>query len=872
MKFAFAGRSGRSVAIARAVFLTGAAGLALTIGGTARAQDEAPQQADDAAQQATSANDGNTIVVTATKRAQTLQDTPVAVSVTSAKTLEQAQIRDLQDLTSVVPSLQVSQLQSSANTNFIIRGFGNGANNAGIEPSVGVFIDGVYRSRSAAQIADFPDVSRIEVLRGPQSTLFGKNASVGVISIVTKEPQFQFGGNVEASYGNYNAIVLKGMVTGPISDTIAVSLAAGLNKRDGYNYDAGTGNDTNERNRWFVRGQMLFEPSSDLKVRIIGDYGKMNENCCGVVNLQPSDATTLVRLLGGNVNGTDAIYDNKVYDNFDSTNDIENWGLSGQIDWTKGPVTLTSITAYRESTAITNQDSDFTTADLIGRNYQDVRIKTFTQEFRATTNFDGPLNAMVGAYYFNEHIDQANQIQFGTQFRPYGDLLIQGASGGALNLATLETVLGSLEGDPTKYQGAFFRAGDGLDEHYKLKDEAYSFFGQLDFKPVDGLTLTGGINYTQDTKHFSTNVTSTDVFSQIDLDSPTYAPFRYQLLYAGALAQGYPDATAAAYATANMNNAAANPLSGLKSFQFLPAFLNLPNSVEPGRTSDDKFTYLARAAYDLTKHVNVYLSYATGFKASSINLSRDSRPSASDAVALEAAGLTQINQTYGSRYAGPENSTVWEFGLKADWGVATLNFAAFKQIIKGFQSNVFTGTGFELANAGQESVRGFEFEGAVHPATPLTLGLSLTYLDPKYDDFKYSAVGDLSGTKPAGIPAISATWTATWVQPVGTANLTLRGDFHYESPVQIEEGLPGYLSYGTAAAIAAAQPYRREVKELNASATLALQNGVELTVWGRNITDDRYLVSIFDSVAQPFSISGYTNQPRTYGATVRYRF
>src|SRR3546814_5606343 len=156
---------------------------------------------------------GNDIIVTASKRSQTLQDTPVAVSVTSAAQLEDAQIRDLIDLQTAVPSLRVSQLQSSANTNFIIRGFGNGANNAGIEPSVGVFIDGVYRSRSAAQIGDLPNVERIEVLRGPQSTLFGKNASAGVISIVTQKPQYEFGGSAEVTYGNYDAITVRGNVT-----------------------------------------------------------------------------------------------------------------------------------------------------------------------------------------------------------------------------------------------------------------------------------------------------------------------------------------------------------------------------------------------------------------------------------------------------------------------------------------------------------------------------------------------------------------------------------------------------------------------------------------------------------------------------------
>src|SRR5690554_1601950 len=178
--------------------------------------------------------DDNIIIVTASKRETTLQETPIAVSVTSAETIDQAEIRDLLDLQSVVPSLRVSQLQSSANTIFVIRGFGNGANNAGIEPSVGVFIDGVYRSRSAAQIGDLPNVQRIEVLRGPQSTLFGKNASAGVISVVTQKPQFEFGGSAEATYGNYDQLVLKGHVTGPVADALAISLTGGLNKRDGF--------------------------------------------------------------------------------------------------------------------------------------------------------------------------------------------------------------------------------------------------------------------------------------------------------------------------------------------------------------------------------------------------------------------------------------------------------------------------------------------------------------------------------------------------------------------------------------------------------------------------------------------------------------
>ncbi len=163
-------------------------------GVSAIALASAPAWAQDSQPPAEEAWADDAIIVTATKREATLQEVPVAVSVTMGETIERAQIRDLKDLSSVVPSLRVNTLQSSANTNFIIRGFGNGANNAGIEPSVGLFVDGVYRSRSAAMIADLPDVQRVEVLRGPQSTLFGKNASAGIISIRTKKPDFELGG------------------------------------------------------------------------------------------------------------------------------------------------------------------------------------------------------------------------------------------------------------------------------------------------------------------------------------------------------------------------------------------------------------------------------------------------------------------------------------------------------------------------------------------------------------------------------------------------------------------------------------------------------------------------------------------------------
>ncbi|WP_332816540.1 TonB-dependent receptor [Sphingopyxis sp.] len=810
---------------------------------------------------------GNDIIVTASKRSQTLQDTPVAVSVTSAAQLEESQIRDLIDLQSSVPSLRVSQLQSSANTNFIIRGFGNGANNAGIEPSVGVFIDGVYRSRSAAQIGDLPNVERIEVLRGPQSTLFGKNASAGVISIVTQKPQYEFGGSAEVTYGNYNAITVKGDVTGPIAENVAFSIGGSFNRRDGYAQDLKLDTDVNDRNRWGVRGQLLFEPTDALSIRLIGDYDKIDENCCiaGNVIAGPTVAITNALAGGPSVDANNPFsYD--VYNNFLSTNEIENYGGSAQIDYDLGSMALTSITAYRKVKALTNQDSDFTGADLIGENSQDLGIDTFTQELRLTSDFDGPINFLIGGYYFNEKIDQKNDIRFGTQFRPYGDQLIRAASGNALNVAMLEATFGALEGNPAKYANSFFRAGNGLDEAYRMKDEAFSIFGTVDFEVTDRLTFTVGGNYTKDRKNFSTNVISTDVFSGINLDAAAYTPFRQALL----IGQGVPAPTAA-FLAANPtltlpDGRSANPLAGLKAFQFLPPFLNVPNAVEDGKTNDGDFSYSVRAAYELTDTVNVYATYATGFKASSVNLSRDSRPLASDLAAITAAGLRTPNLVAGSRFADPEESTVYEFGLKGQWDVAALNVAVFKQSIKGFQSNVFTGTGFALANAGKQSTFGIEFDGSVRPVDGLNLTLAATYLDAKYDSFVNSAFGDISGSTPAGIPELSMSIGGTYTHEfAGGTKAIAHVDYAYESPVQIVEGLGGFPA-------SVAQNLKREVNSLNASFTIRLTNGLDVGVWGRNLTNAQYLTTIFPAVAQSGSVSGYPSQPRTYGGTVRFKF
>jgi len=833
--------------------LLGATALALLFATPAFAQSAQPVPVSpEAAEEGLEAaeEEGNEIIVTASKREQTLQDVPISVSVTTQETIERAQIRDLIDLQTLVPSLRVSQLQSSANTNFIIRGFGNGANNAGIEPSVGVFIDGVYRSRSAAQIGDLPNIRRVEVLRGPQSTLFGKNASAGIISIVTREPQFKFGGNLEASYGNYDAMVLKGDLTGPIGETIAFSIAGNINKRDGYARYVNLGIDSNDRDRWGVRGQLLFQPSDAFKVRLIADYDSIDESCCVVTNLVDGPTGGAVRALGGQINSNRPFsYDS--FANFDSTSDIENYGFSGQLDWdVMDDITLTSISAYRAVRSFTNQDSDFTSADLIGDNRAETAIDTYTQELRFASDFDGPFNFLIGGFYFNEKIDISSQLLFGRDFRGFANLL----SGGAYS--NLEPTLRALlPGTPA---GAFGSQGQGRFENYAYKNTAGSIFGQVDFEIVDGLTLTGGFNYTRDRKKVTTNSSSTDVFSGLDL------------VLAGVRA-GVPASVAA--------NPQFNPFLGLRALQFLPPFLNFPNAVEDGRTRDNDFSYTARLNYKFNRQLSAYLTYATGFKASSFNLSTDSRPFARDfipgspaqspppaASPIRTAGIAVANLTTGTRFAGPEDATVYEFGLKGSFQGFGFNLAIFEQILKGFQSNVFTGTGFVLGNAEKQSTRGIEIDSTLTPTDGLTFTAAYTYLDPKFDLFTGG-----SAFNPATNNVVPTNLTG---QSPGLSKHTISVGGTYEMALGGDNKLIFHADYFLASdyIIARGLRFKAQPESLNASIALGLSNGLELSIWGRNLTEPKFNPTIFPSVAQSGSLSAYPSPPKTYGASARFRF
>jgi outer membrane receptor protein involved in Fe transport len=782
------------------------------------------------------------IIVTATKTEKTLQEVPVAVSVVSADTIEKANIIDILDLKAVVPSLDTRQRSTSTQSTFFIRGFGNGDYNQGIEPSVAVFIDGVYRSKMQSQISDLPLIERIEVLRGPQSTLFGKNATAGVINVVTKKPSFDKYSFISTTVGNFNSKIAKIYSTGPINETAAYSFYASFNKSDGHSDNMTTGNDVNNRDRSSFRGEILLQPSDDLSVRFTADYDEYDETCCAVGSAAYGVANQIAAAMGGGVIPNNP-FTQKVFFDFDPNTSGDNSGLSAHVKYNFNDMVFESISSIRNSYMDNVQDVDFDGAPIVNPSPITQDLDQVTQEFRLYSDNDNDLNWLIGAHYYKEEMDYEESIYYGPGFRGYiGSFLPAGAFEG-------------LEAAFSLPNGTIFPAGAGNTETATQDNTSTSIFMQADYNITDKLNILVGVSYLEDEKTVSYNQVNTDFFSQLDFVG---------IVTAQLVGLGVPLATAQALAS----DPASNSLLAFQALQLLPQFVNFPNVANDGKSKDDNVDHNIKFTYAINDFASIYGGISTGFKASAWNISRDSRPTASEISALATAGTpVGANTTVGTRYANPEKAEVLELGAKILLPSGYLNIAIFDQEIEDFQTNTFVGTGFVLANAGSQSSDGYEFDLVMSPTESIDLSISGLFMDPIYDSYVGAAAGDLSGTVPSNIPEDTISSTITWNFVINNWDSYLRVSHLYSSKAFLLEN-----PVHQALLEAQGNGFRKQ-DTLNFTAGFEKDN-LSITLWGKNINDDEYLTSAFIAVADlsETTFFGYPNNYATYGMTLNYTF
>ena len=421
------------------------------------------------------------IEVTAQKRVQSIQEVPIALTALNGDELNEAGIVTVQNIQNISPSLSISSSTSeSRNSTIRIRGVGTTGNNTGLESSVGVFVDGVYLSRTGIAMNDLLDIERIEVLRGPQGTLFGKNTTSGALSISTRLPEFDYSSFIGLTYGSDNLKKIKGSVTGGlIDDKLAGRFAFTRNTSDGYIDDVNTGIDYNNKDRYTVRGQLLFTPQEDISLRIIADYGEKDEDCCASPYLTFGPTKPIISALGGTI-ASDDPYDRKIAVNDAYHNDTENYGISGELKWDFDDKYLTLISSYRNDSYITKADGDRSDLDLINSTTMS-EVEAITTEFRLQGT-SGLWNWMVGTYLFSEDISEQSDLLYGTQMGDYFSFFVP--------TPALKQLVSS----------SYFEGGGAVLNDFNQDTKGWSVFTHNDLELSENLIITAGIRYNTETK------------------------------------------------------------------------------------------------------------------------------------------------------------------------------------------------------------------------------------------------------------------------------------------------------------------------------------------------------------------------------------
>ena len=686
---------------ARLALLTSAGIVALGMA-TASAQDEPPE----------TTRTMDTVLVTAQQREQNLQEVPITLQVLSADTLSTLAADNMGDIDAFVPGLEISD-GSPTQPSYKIRGIQTSDFGVGTDPAVGIYVDGIYAARTGASLLAFNDVERIEVIKGPQGTLFGRNSAAGAVSITTRKPSDEFEAEVGVRLGEYNKRRFEGLLNLPVNDKVAVRLNGVMNKRDGIYTNAADGQDLAYEDNWAVKGALRWDITGDTRAIITYTHDELDQDARPAIGIVPVPAAPGLPAYPAD----ESTYLNplkvKIY------NDAINSGEARQLDELNlavthdiGGITLSSTTSYRTFDTNNREDEDGTNRKEVYFDTNNVESnESFYQEFRATGE-TGSLNWVVGASYYDESADQRSDTF------AYTD--------------TINTVLGNLGlGTPFSDIDNFVLIPFGIDarllgngwtedmiNHGDFK--AYAAFADVIWNATDKLSLTGGVRYTKDKKSFSwlnnprsapeldATLAALDEMGILGLVGASPADFQFDLVFDMSGLAGVPcdnGVTVAEGVTCELNDDWSN--------------------ISPRFVVD----------YKLADNILLFASYAKGYKA---------------------GGFNSVEQA--SRFDN-EDVTNYEAGIKSTFpSLGVLVNASVFQYTYNDKQSISLVTGVNGSNVSQyvvatsdEEAYGIDLQAEWAPTDELSFFGNAQYIDATYKDNITRSGLDLSG-EPTGEP------------------------------------------------------------------------------------------------------------------------
>jgi iron complex outermembrane receptor protein len=819
--------------IVRSLLLAGAASASI-LAPEAFAQDAPVPAAAEQADQGEPSR-GEVIIVTARRRQETAQEVPLAISVIKGDSIESTGNFNIVKLQQLAPTLQV-YTSNPRNTSVNIRGLGVpfGLTSDGFEQGVGIYVDDVYNSRVAAATFDFLDVSQVEVLRGPQGTLYGKNTTAGAINITTNQPTFDFEGRAELTVGNLNYKQAKAAVSGPLTDKIAARLAIASTTRRGTIYNVTSDRWINEQDNLGLRGQILFQPNEDLSITLSGDYSQQDPEGYGTVFVRVGRTQrALARQYDGLVAAINAANPGRNYavpsrNPYDRLTDLDSslnagnkiGGASAKVKWDLGSGTLTSVTAWRFWDWKPENDRDFTGLSIVSLSQNPSQQDQYSQEFRYNYTSD-KIDFVLGAFGFKQRIDTQGTEQQGADASRWSLTGAQAANAAILN---------GLTASNTQY----------------LKSTSAALFGQVSWKVTDALTIQPGARVNYDKKSGFYQRIVTNGAGQVISCTPT-------------------------------------PATG--SVLAAQCGVYQPQNTSPS-VSDWNFSYDFNVNYKVARDILAYATYAKSFKTVGINqnglpLNTQNEPDlTASTVKPESVNHFEVGL----------KTQFWDRR-------ATFNLSAFRTDIKNFQATVNGGQfgtvrGY-LANAEKVRSQGIEADFKVTPNERLSAYANAAYTDAKYKKFTnapcppelsggtlqaanatpdYSQPGvagalsprqcDISGQ---GLPGVSK-WAFSFGAEVNAPVSLLAKDG------QVYLGVDG--NYRSTWNSNASPSIYTEVKGYALTNLRAgfRGEGVDVFGWVRNAFDVNYIELLQVAPGNVGLIAGQPGDPRTYGITIKGSF